>query len=170
MQVGLSRKKHSQRPSAAAHDAAFSYRGLGPLPTAAGLSSRTDYKLKLPATKAMTATNTLTTTAAGPNLTFLWLKNNMPVTNGQNPANTLGTITGATSSKLVITKVAPDNADTYTCQVTMPDPQHPATPVVRSSGVFTVNVTIKPVINTPFTPGPWIVSGPVTAEKNTSVN
>ena len=106
-------------------------------------------------------TLTLTTTAAGPGLTYKWSKNAMPMSDGPNPANALGTVSGTSLAKLVITKVDSGNADAYTCAVTMPDPQNAGMPLSLASGVFTVHVTIKPVLDA-FAPGPWIVSGNVT--------
>ena len=115
-------------------------------------------------------TVTLTAAAAGPNLTYQWVLNGSTnIQNGANPAqNSLGVISGATTPTLTITKAVPADANTYTCVVTMPDPQNSKTALNLSSGVFTVNVTAKPVLNT-FTPGPWIVSGTVT-DKVTAQN
>ena len=106
-------------------------------------------------------TLTLTASAAGPGLTYQWQKHGLPLSNGTNPGNSASTISGATTSKLTITKMATSDADGYSCLVSMPDLQNAATPLSLSTGVFTVKVTIKPVLNA-FTPGPWIVGGTVT--------
>ena len=108
------------------------------------------------------STLTLTASAAGPGLTYQWQKNGTAMANGINPANSLGVISGATSAKLSVTKAVTADADSYTCFVSMPDAQTPSLHLHMFSGVFTVRVTIKPVINTPFSPGPWVVSGTVT--------
>ncbi|MDB6119021.1 MAG: Gloeo Verruco repeat-containing protein, partial [Verrucomicrobiaceae bacterium] len=93
-------------------------------------------------------------------VTYQWMKGPTTLHNGPNPLNSTGVISGATSSKLTITKGISDDAGAYTCMVTMPDPQHAEMPLTRSSGMFTVSITIKPIIDA-FTPGPWIVSGTV---------
>ena len=116
-----------------------------------------------PASVSVALGNTLTLTAstAGPNLAYQWWKNGSNMANGANPAtNSLGTISGVTTSKLAITNAVTADADSYTCSVTMPDPQNLSAPLSLTSGVFTVNV-LKPVLDA-FNPGPWIVSGTVT--------
>ena len=105
-------------------------------------------------------TITLTVAAAAPGISYQWRKNGGALSNGVNLLNSAGTISGATSSALVITKAIAADADNYTCLVKMPDPQHSGTFLSMESGSFTVTVTLKPVLNA-FAPGPWIVSGTV---------
>ena len=107
-------------------------------------------------------TITLTVSAAAPGISYQWQKNGSDLVDGPNPATgSLGTISGAKTSKLSITKSIAADAAGYTCVISMPDPQHPASPISLPSGLFTVNITVKPVLGT-FSPGPWIVSGTVT--------
>ena len=117
-----------------------------------------------PATVTVINGNTLTLTAsaAGPNLSYKWQKNSVDM------ADSLGAISGSATSKLIISKAGDADADTYTCLVTMPDPQNQFNPLTLSSGVFTVKVTDKPVINA-FVPGPWIVGGAI-ADVVTALN
>ncbi len=106
------------------------------------------------------STLTLTATAAGPGISFQWFKNGLALSDGPNPLNAVSTIAGATTSRLSITHTIAADAGGYTCGVTMPDPQHAGSPLTLSSGLFTVSITLKPVLGT-FTPGPWIVGGTV---------
>ena len=114
-------------------------------------------------------TLTLTASAAGPGLVYRWLKNNTAMDDGTNSANSLSVIAGAHTTKLTVTKTAAADNGSYTCLVTMPDPQTSGAHLSLSSGVFTVNVTSKPVLDS-FSAGPWIVGGVVgdfiTAQNN----
>jgi len=116
-----------------------------------------------PAAVAVVIGNTLslTASAAGPGLSYHWQKNGVPMANGQNSPNSLSTISGVNTAKLIITKPSLTDAADYTCLITMPNPQNPGSPLTLTSGVFTVTITIKPVLNA-LAPGPWIVSGTVT--------
>ena len=107
-------------------------------------------------------TLTLTVSAAGPGLTYQWQKGGSNQGNGPDPLNSAGMISGVATAKLIVTKATASIANTYTCIITMPDPQHSGTPKTLPSGAFNVVLTVKPVINTPFVPNPWVVSGTVT--------
>lgn len=106
-------------------------------------------------------TLTLTAPAAGPSLVYFWRKGGRALANGPNPVNPSGTISGVTSATLSITKAVDADKGAYTCDVSMPDAQHPATYFKLVSGVFDVNLTVKPVLD-PFAAGPWVVGSPVT--------
>ena len=101
------------------------------------------------------ATLTLAVKAAAPAgtvLTYQWMKDSMPLSNGgTSPAQV---ITGATSATLSITKAVTANAGSYTCVVGMDA-------LSKTSGAFTVAVRLKPVV-TPPAPVAWTVSGTVT--------
>ncbi len=107
------------------------------------------------------STITLTASAAGPGISYQWQKNGAQMNNGKNPVNSLGVISGVATPKLTITKAVTADADNYTCLMTMPDPQNPTSPKSLASGVFIVKVTVKPVLDTTFTPSTWIVGGTV---------
>ncbi len=116
-----------------------------------------------PATVTVVNGNSITlwASAAGPGITYQWLENGTAMANGTDPANSQGTISGVTTSKLTITKAAAADSGTYSCLVTMPDPQNPGSPLSLASGVITLDVTVPPVLDA-FSPNPWIVSGTVT--------
>lgn len=106
-------------------------------------------------------TITLTVAAAAPGIGYEWRKHGSKLTNGVNPLNSASTIAGATTSKLTISKATAADADTYTCNITMPDAQNAAVKVQRESGVFTAKVTVLPLIDV-VSIGPWIVGGTIT--------
>lgn len=106
-------------------------------------------------------TLTLTVSAAAPGIQYEWRRHGVKLNNGTNPVNPASTISGATAAKLSITKAITADAEDYTCNITMPDPQNLATPLQKLSGTFTVKVALLPEMNA-FTPMPWIVGGTVT--------
>ncbi len=108
------------------------------------------------------STITLGVAAAGPGLTYQWKKGATVLVDGENPLNSAGMISGAGTPKLSITKAIMADADDYTCVVSMPDLQNPGSFLSLTSGVFTVSVAYKPVLDGTFAPGPWVVGGTVT--------
>ncbi len=101
-------------------------------------------------------TLTITVLAGGPGLSYEWRKGGAKLNNGINPLNSASIISGATSAKLSISKATINDEGGYTCEVTMPDPQHAGTPLRLESGIFTVFIVGKPTITTQPT-GPMLV-------------
>ena len=106
---------------------------------------------------------------AGPGLTYQWRKNGTVLINGENPYNTPGTISGATTSRLSITRASAADGGSYACFVVMKDPQHPFTPISTLSGTFSAQLVNKPVLD-PFTPSSWVVGTSVTDVATASNN
>ena len=124
-----------------------------------------------PASLAVIASHTLSLKAAstGSDLSYRWMKNDLSMTDGINPANSQGAISGTATPALTLTGAAPADAGDYSCTVTLPDPQHPASPLTLTCGIVSVHVTSVPVINA-VSLGPWIVSGTVTDAVSTENN
>lgn len=106
-------------------------------------------------------TLSLTVSASAPGIQYEWRKHGLKLNNGTNPVNSTSTISGATAAKLSITKAISADADAYTCNITMPDPQNLAMPLQKLSGTFTVKVALLPMMNA-LTAPQWIVGGTVT--------
>ena len=92
-------------------------------------------------TLAAGSTLTLTASAAGPGLTYQWRKNDTAIFDGTNPANSQGTISGATTLTLSISNTSAADAGSYTCLVTMPDAGQAGASLSLASGMFTVKIT-----------------------------
>ncbi len=87
-------------------------------------------------------TTTLSVMTAGNGLTYQWRKNLLPVGNG-------GRISGATTSKLIITGTQVADAGAYDCEVTSPGGS-------LLSGVRTLSVLEPPVVTPGALPGTMI--------------
>lgn len=112
-------------------------------------------------------TLTLQVKAAAPGtLKFQWRRNGVPLTDGKTGAQTL---TGSTKSKLVITKCAATMTGSYTCEVWMANPASPGDTIATVSGVQTVSVVRKPVLNMPA-PGTWSVARSASGLQLSGVN
>ena len=103
---------------------------------------------------------TLSITASGPGMTFEWRKHGVRMSNGVNPLHSDSTISGVSTSRLSITATSQADSDVYVCHVSMPDPQHPGTPLQADGGSITLGVTAD-TTRLVYTPGTWIVSGSV---------
>ena len=104
---------------------------------------------------------TLSLPASGPGLAYQWRKRGIKLFNGVNPLHSDSTIAGVATARLSISSAALADSDLYSCQVTMPDPQHPGKPFALESAAFTASVGIddKRLV---YPPSVWIVSGNVT--------
>lgn len=96
------------------------------------------------------ATCTFKASGAGPGMTFRWLRDGQPVTNG-------GRISGAESATLVVKAVALADSGNYVCRATLSGTQ-PA--LALDTGPATLTVRLKPVVNAPFLTN-GVVSGSV---------
>lgn len=90
-------------------------------------------------------TATLTLSAQGNGLTYLWKKGGVPMSNG-------GTVSGVTTNRLVITSLTPLDSAIYTCDVTAPGG-------VLTGGNQTLNVLVPPVMNSTFYPSTMMSDG-----------
>ncbi len=91
------------------------------------------------------ATMNLTVPVAGPTgaLSFRWMCNGVDMKDGR-----LGTqiTSGTGKATLTITIFASANVAVYSCLVTLANAANPASPLLRTSGDFTVGITLKPVV------------------------
>ena len=90
-------------------------------------------------------TATLTVSAQGNNLTYLWKKAGVPMSNG-------GRISGVTASRLMINSLIPLDSAIYTCDVTAPGG-------VLTGGNQTLNVLVPPVMNSTLYPSTMMSDG-----------
>lgn len=97
------------------------------------------------ANEGATITLTLPNAAPAGALSFQWQKDSVNLVNDSR-------ISGATTSKLVITQATNADDGDYQCVVTM------GSLPAKNSGTFTVSVLMRPVI-TPPTLGPWTTNG-----------
>ena len=95
-------------------------------------------------------TLTMQASAAGPGITYQWLKNGRAL---QDDTVAPLRITGSRTSRLVIRNLATTDADVYTCLVTVGTAS-------LSTGAWNLTVRIKPLVDN-FTISPTIVSGTV---------
>ncbi len=79
----------------------------------------------------------LSAPAAGPGLTYQWLRDNQPLTNE-------GNLSGATSALLVIDGVSEAHSGSYACRVGMA-----GLATTYETSALTLNVLLKPVMNPP---------------------
>ncbi|MDB6138423.1 MAG: Gloeo Verruco repeat-containing protein, partial [Verrucomicrobiaceae bacterium] len=92
----------------------------------------------------------VTSIPAGVPVIYQWAKDGLPVSN---VITTSQVVSGATTATLSVTKTVHANAGVYTCVVAMANK-------VRTSGNFSVDVRLKPVMDA-TAPLAWAVSGAV---------
>ena len=86
-----------------------------------------------------------TISAQGNGLSYLWKKDNTPMSNG-------GTVSGVFTSKLTITSLTPADSAVYTCEVTAPGG-------ALTGGSQTLNVLVPPVMNATLYPSTMMSDG-----------
>jgi hypothetical protein len=100
-------------------------------------------------------TLTLNQTAAGPGISYQWLRDGHPLSN-----DIAAGVAGADRARLVIKNVTAAAAGMYACRLTMPDAA--GGPSLEQLGPERpVSITLRPIIND-MVLGPWRVGGSVT--------
>lgn len=91
------------------------------------------------------STMSLTLPVAGPagTLTYRWMRNGLDMADGKTGAQT---ISGSGTATLSITSFTSAYTGTYSCRVTLVNAADSTTPLTRTSGDFTVGISLKPVV------------------------